>query len=176
MVLFGTEQGPYKSVNPPDDQDSTNHRAARTEALWGNLMGGGAGVEWYFGSKYPHMDVNCEDFRSRDRLYDQTRHAHTFFHEHLPFWEMAPGNKLATGQHTFVFAKPGQVYAVYLQQGGTASLTLEAGEYSVHWFNPREGGTLQKGSVDTIKGPGKAPLGTPPSEPEKDWCVLVKRR
>ncbi|MEZ5397232.1 MAG: hypothetical protein R2724_31255 [Bryobacterales bacterium] len=41
-------------------------------------MGGGAGVEWYFGHQYPHMDINMEDWRSRDRMWDQTRYALEF--------------------------------------------------------------------------------------------------
>lgn len=37
------------------------------------------------------------------------------------------------------------------------------------------GGDLQKGTVETIKGPGKQSIVLPPSETNEDWAVLVKR-
>ena len=40
------------------------------EHLWGNLMAGGAGVEWYFGYTFPHNDLNCENWRNRDHMWD----------------------------------------------------------------------------------------------------------
>ena len=39
----------------------------RKHALWGKLMGGGSGMEWYFGSRFPHMDITttmCDVGRS----------------------------------------------------------------------------------------------------------------
>ncbi len=95
-AIFGDEQSTAQ-VGVMPDQDDPDHDIPRTQALWGNLIGGGSGVEWYFGYNYPNMDLNCEDWRSRDRMWDQTRYALEFFHEHLPFWEMAPDNSLASG-------------------------------------------------------------------------------
>ncbi|MFB3829784.1 MAG: DUF5060 domain-containing protein [Bryobacteraceae bacterium] len=166
-VIFGDEQNPATHGVLPDASDP-NHDEARTEALWGNLMGGGAGVEWYFGSKFPHMDINCEDFRSRERMWDQTRYALEFFRRYLPFWEMEP-------REGRVLAKGDEVLAVHLPAGGSASLQLGAGAYSVRWYNPRTGGELQKGSVATVRGPGSRSIGAPPSDPGKDWVALIKR-
>ncbi|MHC4694665.1 MAG: DUF5060 domain-containing protein, partial [Planctomycetota bacterium] len=39
-----------------DAEDPTRDNA-RKNALWGNIMAGGAGVEWYFGYKHPHSDL-----------------------------------------------------------------------------------------------------------------------
>jgi hypothetical protein len=138
-------------------------------------MAGGSGVEWYFGYKFPHMDLNCEDWRSRDAMWSQTRHALDFFERHLPFHEMEPADSLASGAAAFVLAKPGQVYALYLPQGGSAKLKLEPGNYTVAWYNPRAGGQLMKGSIQTVKGGDSADLGTPPADPAADWAVLVRR-
>jgi hypothetical protein len=158
------------------DSDDPGHDIPRIQALWGNLIGGGSGVEWYFGYKHAHMDLNCEDWRSRDLMWDQTRHALEFFRAHLPFWEMAPDNSLASGvKDARVLAKPGEAYAVQLPSGGAARLNLADGEYSVRWYNPRAGGELQEGSVTAVRGPGVQALGNPPSEPRKDWVVLVKK-
>ena len=55
-------------------------------------------------------------------------------------------------------------------------MNLDAGEYTVRWYNPRAGGELLQGSAGTVKGPGAQPIGTPPSEPDRDWVALVKRK
>jgi hypothetical protein len=44
--------------------DDPNHDDVRHQALWGHLMGGGAGCEWYFGYKFAHNDLGLEDFRA----------------------------------------------------------------------------------------------------------------
>jgi hypothetical protein len=173
-VIFGDEQ-PSADVGVLPDENDPAHDIPRTQALWGNLMGGGGGVEWYFGYKYPHMDLNCEDWRSRDRMWDQTRHALAFFRTYLPFWQMAPDNALARGKQARTLAQPGRVYAVYLPEGGETTLEIAAGEYTVRWYDPRAGGPLALGSVRSVKGPGAVPLGTPPRDPERDWAILVQR-
>lgn len=174
-VIFGDEQ-PHADSGVLPDADDPDHDMPRIEALWGNLMGGGAGVEWYFGYKYAHMDLNCEDWRSRDRMWDQTRHALEFFRAHLPFWEMTPQSARVEPAGARVLARTGQTYAIQLPKGGSPALELPPGAYSVQWYNPRSGGALKAGSVATVSGGGMAKLGAPPSEPAKDWVVLVKRR
>jgi hypothetical protein len=172
-VIFHDEQNPASHGVLPD-QDDPEHDIPRRQGLWGNLMGGGAGVEWYFGFKFPHMDINCEDWRSRDRLWDQTRHALEFFRRHLPFHEMAPDNALASD--ALVLAKPGQVYAVYLPNRGVTSMRLPEGSWSVRWYDPLTGGALRQGSTAEVKGGAMVPLGEPPAGSAKDWVALVTRK
>lgn len=173
-AIFGDEQSSAEVGVLPDASDAT-HDIPRKQALWGNLMAGGSGVEWYFGYQYPHMDLNCEDWRSRDGMWDQTRHALDFFQRYLPFWEMEPADSLASGASAFVLAQPGKVYAVYLPEGGNLKLDLQAGQYTVAWYNPRSGGQLMRGSVQTVNGGAGARLGTPPADIASDWAVLVRR-
>lgn len=174
-AIFGDEQAKASHGVLPDANDPT-HDIPRKQGLWGNLMGGGAGVEWYFGHQFPHMDINCEDWRSRDIMWGQTRHALTFFQEYLPFWDMTPDNALATQPGTLVLAKPGAVYAVYLPQGGKTTLKIGAGTHTVQWYNPRTGGRLRSGSVKTVKGPGVVSLGAAPEDSARDWAVLIHRQ
>jgi hypothetical protein len=54
-------------------------------------------------------------------------------------------------------------------------LTGPSGTYSVRWFNPRTGGALQVGSTQSIAGPGWRSIGQPPSEPQEDWAVVIRR-
>ncbi len=158
--------------------DSTHyaHDEPRKNCLWGNLMAGGSGVEWYFGYKFPHNDLNCEDWRSRDHLWDLTRYAVEFFHDHLPFSEMKHADELTSAKDDFCFAKAGVIYAIYLPNGGTTRLDLgrSSETFTVTWFNPRQGGGLQAGDVKTVKGPGAVAIGNPPKEADNDWVALVK--
>lgn len=154
------------------DAEDAAHDGPRKNALWGNLMGGGAGCEWYFGYNHPHTDLTCEDWRSRDKMWDQTRYALDFFRTQLPFQEMTPSD--ASTSTGWCLAKAGQVYAVYVQNGGAPTLQLGAGAYSVQWYNPRAGGALQNGSVTSVTGPGGASIGTPPGNAGNDWVALVK--
>jgi hypothetical protein len=174
-VVANDEQGSANVGVKPDGPES-NRDEIRRAVLWGNLMAGGAGVEYYFGYQYPHNDLNAEDFRSRDQVWDDARHALHFFNEYLPFWEMSPNDGLAPGDG-YVLAKPGEVYAVYLPHGGEADLNLGGDDkgYSVQWYNPRAGGTLETGRVGQVQGGnGPVTIGAPPSADGYDWVALVR--
>ena len=175
-VVACDEPGDASHALITDDEDP-NHDDARINGLWGCLLGGGAGNEWYFGYKHPHSDLTCQDWRSRDLWWDQCRIALEFFRTHLPFSEMESADRLTPGENDYCFAKPGEVYAILLRPGSTARLDLKdaRGTFDVRWFDPRGGGPLQEGSLKTIRGPGKKTLGTPPAEADKDWVILVRK-
>ena len=169
------EIGPaHTGVKP--DKDDYWHDEVRDKHLWGHLMAGGAGVEWYFGYKWAHNDLNCEDWRSRDHMWDLTRYALEFFRERLPFAEMDHHDELTGAKDDYCFAKPGQIYAIYLPAGGSTKLDLgnHSRSFIVQWFNPRAGGALRTGSVRTVKGPGRVGIGQPPEDKGKDWVALVQ--
>ncbi|RMH52740.1 MAG: DUF5060 domain-containing protein [Bacteroidetes bacterium] len=172
-VVANDEQGSHTTGVTPDGPNS-NRDAIRHHTLWGNLMAGGAGVEYYFGYEYPHDDLDAEDWRSRDRVWDDVRHALTFFREHLPFWTMASHDDLSPRPDDYVFARPDSIYALYLPTATPTRLELgTATTYRVRWYDPRNGGALQAGSVSEVRGPGLVSLGTPPSRPDADWVVLL---
>jgi hypothetical protein len=174
-AIFGDEQAPANDGVLPD-ANNPDHDGPRKLALWGNLMGGGSGVEWYFGYRFANMDINCEDWRSRDVMWDQTRYALEFFHKYLPFWRMAPADTLITTEKAYCFARPGQIYAVYLPNGGTTKLDLgdSPTTFTVKWYDPRTGGELQTGTKTEITGPDSVIIGQPPTNPGKDWVALIK--
>jgi hypothetical protein len=173
-AAFLDEIGPANDGVLTDAEDP-DHKDVRHYALWGNLMAGGSGAEWYFGYKHPHADLNLEDFRSRDAMWDQTRIALEFMRQ-IPFTEMRHNDGLTTSPDDYCFANPGKTYAIYLPNGGTTEVDLGStpGEFSVQWFNPRTGGALQNGTVTTLSSPGWKSVGKPPTETEKDWVALVK--
>ncbi len=172
-VVCLDEIGPaHTGVKP--DKDDPGHDEVRRHALWGNLMAGGAGAEWYFGYRYAHNDLNCEDWRSRQAMWDQTRHALVFFQQYLPFPRMASADRLTPRDDDYVFALHGEVYTVYLPEARTTDLRLPEGRFSVKWYDPRRGGPLADGSVTALRGPGSRSLGQPPREPHRDWAVLLR--
>lgn len=189
-VVANDEQGPAGSGVPPDpgyngyDMSTTAHTLhdIRKQTLWGNLMAGGAGVEYYFGYKLPENDLLCEDFRSRDKSWDFCKIALDFFANHkIPFWEMKNENHLVGNKYNtkekYCFAKAGELYLVYLgyTKTSTLDLTKVEGDFSVMWFNPIEGGKLKSGKVKKVSAGQKVELGLPPSKQEQDWLVVVKK-
>lgn len=162
----------------PDDVPNNNQDTVRSTVLWGTLMAGGGGVEWYFGWKYHDNDLECENWRSRDQVWDYTRYALNFFNKHLPFSEMGASADLIESGAEYCFAKKGEVYALYAANANGTSLNLSEapGQYEVLWYNPRVGGELQKGSVSEVQGGEIRDLGDPPKDKDMDWAILVRNK
>lgn len=156
------------------DQNDPGHDTLRYNCLWGTLLGGGAGTEWYFGYRFPHNDLNCEDFRSRENWWKQTAIA-TGFMLRYPLEEMSVNNTLVNTRGAFCLEKPGEIFLVYLPAGTrNAQIKLQPdSKYSVKWFNPLAGGELSDGDVKEINGPGFQNLGNPPGDNGKDWVVVI---
>lgn len=173
-VVCQDEIGPADTGAKPD-ADDPDHDDIRAHVLWGNLMAGGAGVEWYFGYKFAHHDLTCEDWRSRKNVWEQTKHALDFFNTHLPFDQMVSNDNLTPNTHDYVLAKTGDVYAVYLPKVEETTLNLPGSrvKYSVKWYNAKSGGNLQYGSIKTVKSGENVSIGLPPSQ-TGDWVALIK--
>ncbi len=168
------ECGPaWKGIMP--DSFDANHDTVRHHYLWGALMAGGAGVEWYFGYRYPQNDLNVEDFRSRHNWWKQSTIATQFLNQY-PLQDMKSYNALVKVEDSYCLANPGEIYIVYLP-AGTRNATLELVDnksYTTKWFNPREGGMLQDGSIMKISGGGIREIGNPPKDIDKDWVVVIQ--
>ncbi len=174
----------YEGFNGHDVDGKKVHtqHEVRKQTLWGTLMGGGAGCEYYFGYKLAQNDLICEDWRSRDQSWDYCRIALEFFRDHkIPFPKMRNADALVgtdgKDNSRYCFAKPNEIYLVYLANGGTTQLDITGakGSFSVNWFNPRVGGALTKGSVKSVRGGAKAAIGNPPTDSKEDWLVVVRK-
>lgn len=189
-VVSNDEQGSAGQGVPPDpgykgyDAQKIGYdlHDVRKQTLWGNLMAGGAGVEYYFGYSLPENDLVLEDFRSRDQSWNYCRIAISFFRDNpIPFWEMTNQNKLIQNEEgskeKYCLAKDGETYLVYLAYVSTSSLDLTnaRGNFKVQWFNPRKGGVLQMGSVQQLKAGNVVALGNPPEEHDQDWLVIIQK-
>ena len=137
--------------------------------LWSNLMAGGAGIEHSLGNL---------DLPLQSDLFRQSHRALDFFHGHVPFWRMESSNNIVEGD-ALCFADPDlfRTIAIYLPNGGMASLSITTeNSYNVRWFDPREGGNPQTGSVATLIAKDGEPseIGTPPYRENEAWAILLE--
>ncbi len=192
-VVANDEQGSAGQGVPPDlgynnwdgkmaEDDTYTMHDVRKKTLWANLMAGGAGVEYYFGYKLPQNDLVAEDWRSRHQSWIYCAHAIAFFQDNeVPFWRMNNADALVGNPKRengrFCFAERGETYVVYLPEGGTTRLDLSGakGSFDVKWYDPRNGGKLQRGSVSRVSGGASVALGNPPSDADEDWVALVRK-
>ncbi len=139
LVVAVDEPGDARHALLPDVDDA-GHDTARVNALWGTLMAGGCGVEWYFGYQHAHSDLTCESWRSRDFFWDQCKVALDFFNDNdLPITEMENMDELTADENDFVFAKTGEVYLIFLKQPGIVEVELPDIGYNGLWLNPKTG-------------------------------------
>jgi len=109
-------------------------------------------------------------------MWELTTIARTFFEDHLPWWQMQSANELLSNKEAYCLAKPTEVYAIYIPNGKTTTLDLnkESGEWTVHWFDPIKGKTLQVGNAPSSNASESFGLGDPPNM-DQDWVALVRR-
>ncbi len=158
------------------------HETLRSDVLWGALLSGAAGVEWYFGARSAQNDLTTEDWRTRDQLWELTHHAMYFLDRYVPFWEMEPAHELMNVKGTYCLAKKGEIYVVYLPNDKdvhTINLNEEEGAFKVEWFNPILGGELMTNGEKQISG-GRIGTLTPPLldsniSTNQDWIAFIRK-
>jgi Putative collagen-binding domain of a collagenase len=122
-------------------------------------------------------------------MWVQSRYAVDFFQTNkIPFQDMVNANSRVTNNNWCLVEKSvGQDIVVYLRQGGTALVDLNGlgsnpriidpsnTSVSVHWYDPRNGGELQLGSVTSLQlGVVLQDLGSAPNNVGRDWVVLLR--
>ncbi len=164
------EIGEWMDGAKTDAVDPT-HDTLRRHALWGSIMAGGAGVEWYFGAHQEHNDLTAEDLRSRHNLWLQTKVALDFFNQHTRYWDMTPLPQRVDSPDIYAFGNPGQQYVLYIPAGEPARLRVDgSGKYTLSWFNPIEGGELI--SHHALLAGETLTLPAPPSD--ADWVAVIE--
>jgi len=147
----------------------------RKNVLWPVYMSGGQ-LEYILSEM-----LASDDLAPYENMWEYTWYARKFM-EDLPFWEMEPMDSLLTDEASGyqedgqVYARPGDVYAIYLPKAspsGTLDLSGETGTFEKRWYNPRTG--QFEGSATTVVA-GKIALGSPPSSSTQDWALVFKRQ
>ena len=182
MDEFTIDKGQEKGWFPVDDAQRW-----RKEKLWPTYLSGG-NIEFILGDL---LETDSFKTPQRDKLWDYVWYARRFLQE-LPFWEMEPADELladaatiavtqSRGKKTYqmggqVFAKRGEVYAIYLPtatKSGRIDLSNAKGALTQRWYNPRNG--QFEGETVKIAGGNTIPLGAPPSAVEADWVALIEK-
>ncbi|TWU04633.1 DUF5060 domain-containing protein [Stieleria varia] len=153
----------------------------RRQTLWGTLMGGGAGVEYYFGYQYAQNDLVCEDWRSRDKSWDYCRIALDFFRQaELPLEKMLPADELiGNPDHDntkYCLALPGECYLVYLATVSETTLDLSGSnaQYAVSVLNPRTGEVSEHPTTKSVTGGATVTLNN--TDGSQNDCLLILRK
>ena len=180
----------YKGFDGTDDSGKYiyDQHAVRRQTLWGNVMAGGAGVEYYFGYKFVENDLLCEDWRSRDQSWGYCGICLEFFaNNNIPFDEMEPADELVGNDKftnaKYCLAKAGEIYLVYLPEAGKVELDLssanivdgENSQYSVRWFDPATGKDISGEATSVVSGGEKITLNSGLANGQ-DVLAIVRRQ
>lgn len=144
------------------------------QSVWGSLLGGGAGVEWFVQPD----DYYLRSFRPFKQVFLWTAYARDFMNNCVPFWEMQPANDLMPENSGYCFAKKDSCYVLYLKdpRDGKLDLSGTSGKFDIFWYDVREGGKLQYGTRRQADGGEFCDLGKPPVKRSSDWVVLVQNK
>jgi Domain of unknown function (DUF5060)/PKD domain len=182
VPLTVTWEEPQKIEN--NTSDTVGYPFGRREKMWPWIMGGGDGFQWYIQQSQPHssphsFDQSLNDMSLMKSAHNWSRHVRDFVLR-LPLLSAESSMTIVTSTtgEDFTMYKDGDIYGIYNNKVGTGmtlNLTNKVGNFTVQWFDPRNGGALQNGTVTTISGGGNRVLGNPPKDTNMDWAVLVTR-
>ncbi|WP_298468892.1 DUF5060 domain-containing protein [uncultured Erythrobacter sp.] len=149
------------------------------DGLWNALTAGANGVEAYYGYKTGCSDLDCQDHRTRARLWREGRVALEFFSQHVGdrAVRMVAADYLTRPRDDFVFAEPGQFAVIVPGEEETIMTTggIE-GRFSVRWFDRVNGGGLQTGSLAEVDNHRRnTKIGEPPEGGSGKWIAVVER-
>ena len=155
------------------------------------IQAGGAGVEYYFGYSYENSDLSCQDYSSREKMWQQSRYALEYFRDNqIPFQSMmssknentpVPVKLPATSPDWLLSLITGKLHVIYRKVGNAPDGTvtgLPEGTYDVKWYNPRTGGAQQRGSIISFYAMDSSRIlsyGTPPGTPTLDWVITIRK-
>ena len=90
------------------------------------------------------------------------------FFTSFEWWKTEPHDALVDSG-AYCLAKPGEIYAIYLPNGGDVTVTLEPGRYEAAWFSAFTGEWVP---LPPVEGPRWK---SPQSPGWLDWALLLKR-
>lgn len=149
------------------------------DGLWNALTAGANGVEAYYGYKTGCSDLDCQDHRTRARLWREGRVAIDFFNDIVGerAARMIAADHLTKPRDDFVLAEPGEFLVIVPGEEETVLVTggIE-GKFTVRWLDRVNGGALQVGSVsEFVSRKRNTPIGSPPEGGSGKWVAIVER-
>jgi hypothetical protein len=155
---------------PPGDSAETLRRVAWDIAMAGAY--GTAGESARRGTNiWPDTGGGWINGRGDDTMVMLKGYAHMVdFFTSFEWWKTEPHDELVN-HGTYCLAKPGEIYAVYLPEGGDVIVKLEPGSYQATWFSAFTGETVP------LAEPARGPNWTSPKAPSwLDSALLLQKR
>ena len=103
---------------------------------------------------------------------EQLETLYDFFTTRTEYWKMAPHLELAAS-YNVLLALPGTEYVAYFPRGGTNSISLQPGQYSVEWLRAETGHYYAMPSIMAAKGRHTF---IPPNNPAADWVLHLREK
>ncbi len=165
MPVVNDEYAYPGEVNDGQLVTQTIHR----NAMWGVAVAGGYGstADFYENPTGTGIPESTGDWADGPQYTDIKNMVDFFTTTGLEYWKMASHNELTSGARTYVLAEPGRQYVAYAAVGGSFSLNLAPGTYSVSQYNPRTGQTTVLANVSG----GTRPFTMPDSS--NDWVLRL---
>jgi Domain of unknown function (DUF5060)/Putative collagen-binding domain of a collagenase len=163
-------------VNEGVKPDSnSNMDVIREKVLYGNLMAGGAGVQYFFGLSFSDSDLDAETFKSRSRVWAQSKIALDFF-KTLPLINMSSQNGWLIDNGTdSVLASNDFKTIVYYKTSTSSTQIMDfpnpGVRYALTWYNPQTG--VKSTRASAVKSGAGVTLPKPPSQQTSDWVALM---
>ncbi len=141
-----------------------NAAEMRHKVLYATLMGGGYGVEYYYGYQTKASDLHAQDHRTREVKFKQAVIAKQLF-ESLDVKNMHSMDDITTMEEDYVFGNDENL-VVYMPEGGSTNIALN-GLWNVEVLNPITGEqTIQKSKIRTLVS---AP------DRKQDWVLVLSK-
>ncbi len=140
-------------------------------ALWASIIAGAAGVHYYS----HNGDIKVDDYTLYAPYYKRMNYAKNFFlNNKVPFWDLENNNLALSNGYLLTNYK--DYYILFLPEGGTSTISIPGSNvFSVTWFDPRNGGDLQNGSITRITSGNTISIGNAPNNKTSSWVVLIKK-
>lgn len=169
------EIGPWHTGAAPDSIDP-HHDALRGDVLWASLLGGAAGVEWYFGAHQPGNDLSASNWRDYDALWTQTRVALEILAPfNLARW--APCNaRVSDGQ--YCLGRLDEALVIYAAAGRPVDIDLSDTklDYVPEWRDAKTGRRLAADGQAVIPGAGRRTVQRPENGASDQVLILRRTR
>jgi hypothetical protein len=160
---------PHWAPKPDGDSAETLRRVA-----WDIAMAGAYGTAGESARRgvniWPDTGGGWVNGRGDDTMIMLKGYQHIVeFFTSFEWWKTEPHDELVNNG-CYCLAKPGELYAVYLQKEGQVTVHLEPGSYEAQWFNAFTGEWIP---LPTVQGPEW----TSPKTPGwLDWALLLKHK
>lgn len=164
-IVANDEQG---NANIGVHVDPNDRKKVREEVIWGTLMAGGMGFEFYYGYQTGCSDLNCQDHRTRDEKYTDAAYALNFFQEYFMRYlpnVVSADNETSNNSDYLLRNESNTAFAIYLPSGGSTDINgLTGVNNTIRWYNPRNGemGTSEPLASNSLTAPDN-----------QDWVALV---